>query len=119
MVFRRLGALAGSLDHPRLDSRYPLFASAMTSEHVSTTPLSKRHGWVRLTLPMPKFKVGDHVERIGALVPEYMRSGVIVRVIPNKGLDWFAEYEINFSEMLIATFYETQLRLVETAKDSH
>jgi len=26
---------------------------------------------------MPKFKVGDEVERIGTLVPEYMRSGVI------------------------------------------
>jgi hypothetical protein len=32
---------------------------------------------------MPKFAVGDHVERIGSLVPEYMRSGVITRVIPN------------------------------------
>jgi hypothetical protein len=26
---------------------------------------------------MPKFKVGDHVERIGSLVPEYMRSGIV------------------------------------------
>jgi hypothetical protein len=33
---------------------------------------------------MPKFKVGDHVERIGSLVPEYMRSGIVTRVIPNQ-----------------------------------
>jgi hypothetical protein len=32
---------------------------------------------------MPKFKVGDLVERIGSLVPHYMRHGVITRVIPN------------------------------------
>jgi hypothetical protein len=30
---------------------------------------------------MPKFKVGDQVERIGSLVPEYMRTGVITRVV--------------------------------------
>jgi len=28
---------------------------------------------------MPKFKVGDRVERIGSLVPEWMHSGVIMR----------------------------------------
>jgi hypothetical protein len=33
---------------------------------------------------MLKFNVGDHVERIGSLVPPYMRSGVIIRVIPDK-----------------------------------
>jgi hypothetical protein len=62
--------------------------------------------------PMPKFKVGDRVERIGSLVPEYMRSGIITRVIPNnQGMDLFNEYEVNFDNRLIAIFYETQLRL--------
>jgi hypothetical protein len=61
---------------------------------------------------MPRFKVGDHVERIGSLVPEWMRSGVILRVIPNnQGLDLFNEYEVNFGDQVIAIFYETQLRL--------
>ena len=62
---------------------------------------------------MPKFAVGDYVERIGSLVPEYMRSGVITRVSPNdQGLDLFNEYEVNFGNQVIAIFYETQLRLV-------
>jgi hypothetical protein len=65
---------------------------------------------------MPSFKIGDRVERIGPLVPDYMRSGVITRVIPNKdGLDWFTEYEINFGYKRIANFYETQLRQVKAA----
>ena len=64
---------------------------------------------------MPKFAVGDHVERIGSLVPEYMRSGVIIRVIPNdQGQDLFNEYEVNFGNRVIAIFYETQLRLATT-----
>jgi hypothetical protein len=63
---------------------------------------------------MPRFKVGDHVERIGPLIPQYVRSGVVTRIIPNKdGLDWFTEYEVNFDDTLIATFYETQLQLVQ------
>jgi hypothetical protein len=69
---------------------------------------------------MPKFKIGDHVERIGVLVPEYMRHGVVTRVIPNtetNGLDWLTEYEVNFDNQQIATFYETQLRLVESPTD--
>jgi hypothetical protein len=64
---------------------------------------------------MPKFAVGDYVERIGSLVPEYMRSGVIIRVIPNdQGLDLFNEYEVNFGQV-IAIFYETQLRMATKA----
>ena len=64
---------------------------------------------------MPKFKVGDRVERIGSLVPEWMRSGVILRVIPNdQRQDLFNEYEVNFGNQVIAIFYETQLRLVDT-----
>jgi len=61
---------------------------------------------------MPKFKIGDRVERIGSLVPDYMSSGIVTRVIPNKeGQDLFNEYEVNFGNQLTATFYETQLRL--------
>jgi hypothetical protein len=64
--------------------------------------------------PMPKFKVGDRVERIGSLVPEWMQNGVILRVIPNdQGLDLFNEYEVNFGNQVIAIFYESQLRLVD------
>jgi hypothetical protein len=67
---------------------------------------------------MPKFKVGDRVERIGSLVPEYMRHGVITRVIPNKDVvDLFTEYEVNFDYQIIATFYETQLRLIPPKED--
>ena len=66
---------------------------------------------------MPKFKVGDRVERIGSLVPQYMRIGVIIRVIPDKsGQDLFNQYDVSFGDT-IATFYETQLRLVKP-KDS-
>jgi hypothetical protein len=66
---------------------------------------------------MPRFKVGDRVERIGSLIPEYMRSGVVVRVIPNEHADWFSEYEVNFGNQQIATFYETQLRPANEAPD--
>ena len=68
---------------------------------------------------MSKFKIGDHVERIGSLVPQYMRSGIVTKVIPNKdGMDWFTEYEVNFGNKTIAVFYETQLRLVKAGMDS-
>jgi hypothetical protein len=62
---------------------------------------------------MPQFKVGDRVERAGTLVPQYMKSGTILSVIPSKsGLEWFTEYEVNFGNQIIAIFYETQLRLI-------
>jgi len=62
---------------------------------------------------MRKFKVGDHVERIGALVPVYMRDGVVTRIIPNDDApEMFTQYEVNFNERMIATFYGPQLRLV-------
>jgi len=68
---------------------------------------------------MSKFKIGDHVERIGSLVPQYMRSGIVTKVIPNKdGMDWFTEYEVNFGNKTIAVFYQTQLRLVKAGMDS-
>ena len=64
---------------------------------------------------MPKFRVGDQVERIGVLVPEYMRSGVITGVIPNdQGQDLFNEYEVDFGNEAIAILYETQLQLAAT-----
>ena len=50
---------------------------------------------------MPKFKIGDRVERIGSLVPIYMQRGVVIGVIPNKdGEDWFTEYEVDFGNQL-------------------
>jgi hypothetical protein len=62
---------------------------------------------------MPKFKIGDQVQRRGMLVPQYMKNGVVTGVIPNKvGQDWFTEYEVKFGGGSIATFYETELRLV-------
>jgi len=64
---------------------------------------------------MPKFAVGDHVERVGVLVPEYMRYGTIIRVIPNNvGDDVFYEYEVDFGNRMLGAFYEPQLRLVKT-----
>jgi hypothetical protein len=69
---------------------------------------------------MPRFKVGDRVERVGVLIPPYMRDGTITSVIPNKdGLEWFTEYEVNFGNQIIAIFYETQLRLVQRANDEN
>ena len=70
---------------------------------------------------MPKFNVGDIVERIGPLIPDYMRDGLVTKVIPNKdGIDWLTEYEVRFSTVLVANFFETQLRLVKakSASDS-
>jgi hypothetical protein len=68
---------------------------------------------------MPRFKIGDRVERIGALVPEYMRSGVVAHIILNKdGVDLFTEYDVNFDNRVIARFYETQLRLVQEDQKS-
>ena len=59
---------------------------------------------------MPNFKVGDHVERTGPLVPPYMRVGTISRIILHpelpEGLD---EYEVQF-QTGTAIFYGTQLK---------
>ena len=45
------------------------------------------------------------------LVPGYMRSGIVTKVIPNKnGSDWFTQYEVNFGNQTIANFDETQSR---------
>jgi hypothetical protein len=60
---------------------------------------------------MARFKVGDYVERVGPLVPIYMKSGRIVRVIPHPDLpEQMTEYEIDF-QFVVATFYQSQLRL--------
>ncbi len=60
---------------------------------------------------MAQFKVGDYVERVGTLVPNYMKSGRIIRIIPHPDLpDDLTEYEVDF-KFVNATFYERQLRL--------
>ena len=69
---------------------------------------------------MPKFKVDDQVERIGELVPEFMKHGTVLNVFPsNEGQEWFTQYEVDFGDgRMVGTFYETQLRLITEAKDS-
>jgi len=65
---------------------------------------------------MALFKVGDRVERVGPLVPEYMKTGRVVGVILHPQLpEHFTEYEINVGTR-IANFYETQLRPVQPLK---
>jgi hypothetical protein len=60
---------------------------------------------------MPLFQVGDKVERTGSLVPQYMKRGTVVAVIPNvSGQDHFTQYEVDFGQGIVVTFYETQLR---------
>jgi len=67
---------------------------------------------------MPRFKVGDQVERIGAMVPPYLQVGVITRVIPSaQGVDRFTEYEVNFENEHTVILFEMQLRLVRAAED--
>jgi hypothetical protein len=68
---------------------------------------------------LPQFKIGDHVERIGALVhPPYVQSGVVIRVIPNKdGIDLFTEYEVSFDNNPVVTLFEMQLRLLREGKE--
>ena len=67
---------------------------------------------------MPLFKIGDHVERVGPLVPEYMKFGQIVRVVLRPDLpEYLTEYEVDFESRRelahhIVTLYQTQLRLV-------
>ena len=67
---------------------------------------------------MPRFKVGDQVERIGSLIPTYMKSGRVMRVIPHPDLpEHFTEYEIDF-KFVVATFYESQLKLAQDGDGS-
>jgi hypothetical protein len=62
------------------------------------------------------FKVGDRVERIGPLVPIWMKVGIITKVIPNKdGIKWACQYDVQFGE-LKGTFYQNELRLVKSAR---
>jgi hypothetical protein len=37
--------------------------------------------------------------------------------LPTKDIEWLTEYEVNFSNRMIATFYQAQLRLLNPAKD--
>jgi hypothetical protein len=65
---------------------------------------------------MTPFKVGDRVERIGPLVPAWMKYGVITKVIPDKhGIEWATQYEVEFGPQLNGTCYQNELRLVKTA----
>jgi hypothetical protein len=65
---------------------------------------------------MPRFRVGDQVERIREAKPDDRRVGVVTKVIPNKqGPDLFTLYEIRFDKGKTATFYEAQLRLAKAA----
>ena len=58
----------------------------------------------------PLFDIGDYVERIGPRVPDHMRFGRIVRIIPHNDLpDQPAEYAVDFG-FVVATYQQTQLR---------
>jgi hypothetical protein len=62
---------------------------------------------------MPRFKIGDRVELIGALVPNSIKTGTVTKVIPNKhGIDWATQYEVDFGEIR-QTLYQTELNLVQ------
>ena len=64
---------------------------------------------------MPLFKIGDRVERIGVLVPIWMKIGLVIKVIPDKhGIEWATRYEVDFGEMK-ETFYQTELCLIKAA----
>ena len=64
---------------------------------------------------MPSFKLGDRVERIGVLVPIWMKVGIVTKVIPNKhGIDWATQYQVDFGEMK-ETLYQTELCLAKPA----
>jgi hypothetical protein len=64
---------------------------------------------------MTSFKVGDRVERIGVLVPIWIKVGIVTKVIPNKhGIDWATQYQVDFGEMK-ETLYQTELCLVMSA----
>ena len=64
---------------------------------------------------MAKFKVGDRVVWVGALVSDSMREGTVIRAIPHPelppGLD---EYEVRF-RFDTGIFYEIELQLVSGA----
>jgi hypothetical protein len=63
---------------------------------------------------MTRFNVGDWVEVVSVLTPQYMRAGRIIRVIPHpelpQGLD---KYEVKFG-LNTAYLYETQLRVASS-----
>jgi hypothetical protein len=65
---------------------------------------------------MPKFAVGDRVERVGPLISYFMRNGIIIRVVPNKD-DRFTEYEVDFGDRIMV-IYQTELRLLTAVEDS-
>jgi hypothetical protein len=87
-----------------------MIAAAQPGSYTQSPLICPCPGVVR---KMALFNVGDYVERVGTLVPEYMKSGRVVRVVPHPDLPkGFTEYEIDF-KFVVATFYESQLRLAE------
>jgi hypothetical protein len=61
---------------------------------------------------MPRFAVGDFVERVSALAPSYMKFGKVLRVITHAGLpDYMTEYEVGFDDGMTGMFRQTELRL--------
>ncbi len=59
---------------------------------------------------MPLFKIGDYVERVGTHVPQHMKFGRIVRVIPHSDLpQHLTEYAVDF-RFVVATYYHVQLK---------
>ena len=64
---------------------------------------------------MPKFKIGDRVERMGTVLPTYMRDGIVKAVFPDDDLpEHLTEYDVDF-KFVVARFYESQLKLVGAA----
>ncbi len=63
---------------------------------------------------MKQFKVGDQVQKIGALVPGCLRDGVVVAIKLGQE-DWQpTKYEVEFKHPR-ATLHENQLQLIPSA----
>jgi hypothetical protein len=67
---------------------------------------------------MPRFKVGDHVERVGPLAPPYMKTGRIRQVFSPAHLpDSLTVYEVEFTSNVV-TLYQSELRLLDAGSDA-
>ena len=63
---------------------------------------------------IPKFKVGDQVERVNGVLLGRTLVGAVKSIIPEReGYERFTEYEIECLDGTISLFYETQLRLAK------
>jgi hypothetical protein len=62
---------------------------------------------------MPLFDIGDYVERVGAILPERMRLGRVVWVVPHTGTpEHLIEYAVDFG-FGVAIYCQVELRLAE------